>query len=88
MPVYEGNLQTLLERVRLQGKEAVRAMTERMFYQMLLVLDHVHAHKIIHRDIKPENILFQDDDFFLTDFGIAKPIDTAETMVGWHLSFG
>jgi serine/threonine protein kinase len=73
----------------------VRAITDRMFYQMLLVLDHIRAHKIIHRDtIKPENILFLDDDFFLIEFGIAKPIDTAETMAGiewyirWHLSFG
>lgn len=88
MPVYEGNLQTLLERFRPKGKEAVRAKTERMFYQMLLVLDHVHVHGIIHRDIKPENILFQGDDFFLTDFGIAKPIDTAKTIVGteWYMA--
>ena len=55
---------------------------------MLDVLDHFHARGIIHRDIKPENILFQDDDFFLTDFGIAKPIDTAKTMAGteWYMA--
>lgn len=57
-------------------------MADRMFYQMLLALDHVHARGIIHRDIKPENILYQGDKFLLTDFGIAKAVDTSRTMVG------
>jgi serine/threonine protein kinase len=40
------------------------------------------------RDIKPANILYQGDNFFLTDFGIAKPIDTAKTIVGtdWYMA--
>jgi serine/threonine protein kinase len=47
-----------------------------MFYRLLFVVDHVHVNKIISRDVKPENMLFQDDNIFLTDFGIAKPINT------------
>ncbi|KND86533.1 Cell division control protein 15 [Tolypocladium ophioglossoides CBS 100239] len=88
MPVYEGNLQTLLKQRRSQGKEAVQAVTDRMFYQMLLALDHVHARGIIHRDIKPENILYQGDKFLLADFGIAKVVDTSRTMAGteWYMA--
>jgi serine/threonine protein kinase len=89
MPLYGGNLQTLLGEVRRKGDQMLlQATAERMFYQMLLVLEHVHARGIIHRDIKPENILFQGNDFFLTDFGIAKPIDTARTVVGteWYMA--
>nr|WP_305908931.1 serine/threonine-protein kinase [Methylomarinum sp. Ch1-1]MDP4521797.1 serine/threonine-protein kinase [Methylomarinum sp. Ch1-1] len=48
-------------------------------------LDFVHQKGIIHRDIKPENILFRtDDSLVLTDFGVAKLLqtDTSLTMDG------
>jgi len=48
-------------------------------------LDFVHQKGIIHRDIKPENILFRKDGtLVLTDFGVAKQIqtDTSLTMDG------
>ena len=48
-------------------------------------LDFVHQKGIIHRDIKPENILFRKDDSpVLTDFGVAKQLqtDTSLTMDG------
>ncbi|KAM4067316.1 kinase [Hirsutella rhossiliensis] len=82
MPVYQGNFRILLQQCKLQGKEAVRVMAQSMCYQMLLALEHVHARDIIHRDIKPENILYQGDKFLLTDFGIAKFVDTSRTIVG------
>lgn len=62
----------------------------RVIYQVLDALAHVHSKSYIHRDIKPGNILFRDDQTaVLTDFGIAKLIDSASvdmtssgTMVG------
>lgn len=46
-----------------------------MYMQNLLVaLEHVHAHHIIHRDIKPANFLFnrREKKFLLVDFGLAQ----------------
>lgn len=43
--------------------------------QMAKALDYVHKNNVIHRDLKPENIMLDGaDSYFLTDFGIAKPL--------------
>ena len=43
-------------------------------------LDYAHSQNIIHRDIKPSNILLtQNDQPMLTDFGIAKILESGET---------
>jgi serine/threonine-protein kinase len=43
-------------------------------------LDHAHEQRIIHRDIKPSNILLtQKGQPMLTDFGIAKILESEET---------
>ncbi|MGR8933074.1 MAG: protein kinase domain-containing protein [Gammaproteobacteria bacterium] len=44
-------------------------------------LSFVHRKGIIHRDIKPENILFrQDGTVVLTDFGVAKDLESNTTL--------
>ncbi len=45
----------------------------KIFKQLISALDYAHKKGLIHRDIKPSNILIdEDDNAFLTDFGIAK----------------
>ncbi|CAJ2508689.1 Uu.00g137150.m01.CDS01 [Anthostomella pinea] len=90
MPIYEGNLHDLLKRLRCEVPGTVLDKTDAMLSQMLHALDFVHTRDppIIHRDIKPPNILYSGDQFFLTDFGIAKVVDTSNTVVGtqWYMA--
>jgi|GEM_PF-2093593 len=51
-------------------------------------LSYAHDKHVVHRDIKPENILFRSDGHaVLSDFGIAKSVDTDKnlTMAGYRV---
>ena len=51
------------------------------FYAITVAIDlgHLHTQKIIYRDLQPENILMYEDGYVcLTDFGLAKILDTNE----------
>jgi len=51
--------------------------------QIMIGLDFLHARKMLHRDIKPENILHNaNGEVKLTDFGIAKDLDTTIAVAG------
>ena len=40
-------------------------------------LDHAHSQKVLHRDIKPANLIVNRDlDLWVTDFGVAKAIES------------
>ena len=46
-------------------------------------LDYAHSRGFVHRDIKPENILFHEDgSAVLSDFGIARAMDSSPTISG------
>src|SRR5688500_18439944 len=44
-------------------------------------LAYAHARGVVHRDIKPENVLLSDDAVVVVDFGIAKAVDAARTLL-------
>lgn len=70
-----GSLADRLEKGPYQLPEIVMVLT-----RLAPALDKAHAMGVVHRDLKPGNILFdEDNNSFLTDFGIAK---LAETSVG------
>ncbi|EPE02900.1 calcium calmodulin-dependent protein kinase [Ophiostoma piceae UAMH 11346] len=43
------------------------------------------ARALIHRDIKPENILFKNQHYVLSDFGLAKAVDRNASLVGTEM---
>ncbi|MDZ4764450.1 MAG: protein kinase [Chloroflexota bacterium] len=60
------------------GKPLETNRMAEIFTQMARGLAFAHSRGVIHRDLKPSNIMLDDaDNAYLTDFGLAKFIDTS-----------
>jgi serine/threonine protein kinase len=73
MPFIEGeSLRTRLERDgRIPANDAIRLAID-----VTEALAYAHAQGVIHRDIKPENILIDSGRAVVTDFGIARAVES------------
>mmetsp|Transcript_103774 Transcript_103774/g.334548 ORF Transcript_103774/g.334548 Transcript_103774/m.334548 type:complete len:197 (+) Transcript_103774:660-1250(+) len=68
---------------RLRGAETPTVYMASISRQVMLGLAHLHSKHILHRDIEPHNILHNTSgQVKLTDFGIAKDLDTTLAMAG------
>lgn len=76
-----GSLADLKKRAGGQGVPPVHLAS--VVSQIMIGLNFLHNKKLLHRDIKPENILHnRKGEVKLTDFGIAKDLDTTLAMAG------
>jgi PAS domain S-box-containing protein len=56
------------------------AAKDRIAYQLMDVVSHLHDHDIVHRDLKPDNIILRTDGtIVLLDYGIVKHMEEMET---------
>jgi tetratricopeptide (TPR) repeat protein len=72
MPYVEG--ETLRQRLQHSGALPVPEALHILSY-VARALAYAHRRGVIHRDVKPENVLISQENVFLADFGVAKPVD-------------
>ncbi|MBI5348217.1 MAG: serine/threonine protein kinase [Chloroflexi bacterium] len=73
---------SLADHLKQKGSLTLQEVS-RIFNRLAPALDHAHAKGVIHRDLKPGNILFdQNNDPYLSDFGIAKLTQGSASFTG------
>ncbi|MGH3387983.1 MAG: serine/threonine-protein kinase [Actinomadura sp.] len=84
--VNGGDLGSLL---RAEGRFDI-ARTAHFIGQMAAALNAAHRVGLVHRDVKPSNVLVDADSghLYLCDFGIAKQVNTNETITGTNQFVG
>lgn len=71
------SLKDRLQRMAQEGPVIPLDEAIRIVMAVANALDYAHGHGMVHRDVKPANIMFtQEGQIVLTDFGIARMVDT------------
>lgn len=74
-----GTLKQRLEDIKSAGSYFSLSEIYRIMQQVSNALDYAHSQGMLHRDLKPANILLdQAGDAYITDFGIARLLDSDE----------
>jgi serine/threonine protein kinase len=82
--VREGSLALLLH-----GQPLLVEQIRHIITQVSGALDYAHSREVIHRDVKPDNILIsRRSGCLLTDFGIAKLLESTIHLTGTGVSVG
>ena len=79
MPFVKG--ESLRERLERTGELSVNEGI-RVLRDVAAALAYAHAEGVVHRDIKPANVMLSGGVAVVTDFGVAKAFDVAQTKEG------
>ncbi len=82
---YISNATTLVEEMKtmLSSERVIEVIS-----QIGDALDHAHKAGIIHRDVKPSNVLMDGKWALLSDFGLAKMVETSSDLTGTGVGIG
>ena len=79
----------LKERIRAQPEGMSPDEARRVVAAVAQALNYAHRRGFVHRDVKPENILFDEEGRpKLTDFGIARAMESGTRMTATGMSIG
>ncbi|MBE2183065.1 MAG: SUMF1/EgtB/PvdO family nonheme iron enzyme [Anaerolineae bacterium] len=85
-----GTLSERAQQHRLAGHETISlSEVADILKQIASALDYAHSRGVIHRDIKPGNIMFDNQgSAYLTDFGIARLMESSTNLTGTGATLG